>query len=75
MSMQALTFKDPITQISGAYVSENFKASTSLHLILLWQTWCEHLSSIWCETDAVIGDLDSIEENQRFKSRMTVSIL
>lgn len=67
MSMQALTFKDPITLVGGAYVStENFKASTQFASnIVAADGGANTCLQYGVKPDAVIGDLDSIEEKSK----------
>ena len=73
MSMQALTFKDPITLVGGAYVStENFKASTQFASnIVAADGGANTCLQYGVKPDAVIGDLDSIEE----KSKVQICLL
>ena len=67
MRMQALTFKDPITLVGGAYVStENFKASTQFASnVVAADGGANTCLQYGVKPDAVIGDLDSIEETSK----------
>jgi len=67
MSMQALTFKDPITLVGGAYVStENFKASTQFASnVVAADGGANTCLQYGVKPTAVIGDLDSIEEKSK----------